>query len=124
MKFSIIFKTVLFSVFTFIATTTYAANTMNPTTPNEEVQFGEEDGGGATVIISGRMAEVTDERSRVGADSDYRMTVKVIKAGKVLIEETTNELQISLDLSELDAGFYMLVVETPDSEEKQVITLN
>lgn len=124
MKFSIIFKTVLFSLFTFIATTTYAANTMNPTTSNEEVQFDKEEGSGAIIIVSGRMAEVTDERNRIGADSDYRMTVKVMKAGTVLIEETTNELQISLDLSELDAGFYMLVVETPSGEDKQVITLD
>ncbi len=124
MKFSIIFKTVLFSVFTFIATTTYAANTTNPTTSNETIQFDKEDGGGSIIVVSGRMAEVTDERSRVGADSDYTMTVKVIKAGTVLIEKTTNEPQISLDLSELDAGFYMLVVETPNGEDKEVITLN
>jgi len=123
MKFSIIFKTVLFSLFTFIATATYAANTMNPTTSNEEVQLNEEENGSTIITVTGRVAEVRDENDRMRG-SAYMMTIKLIKGEKVLMQRITNESQISLDFSEFDEGLYILDVETPSGVERQTIRLN
>jgi len=110
MKFISILTTVLFL---FAATATFA--TENPSTPNQETELNKKKfGGGSSLIIIAGVANVSGGGGGrlVNADS-FSMTVKILKGGEVLSNQTSNNFNIQLDLNHLSEGNYTAIVKTP-----------
>jgi len=108
MKFISILTTALFL---FAATATFA--TENPTTSNQEIELNKKKfGGEAEISVLNRTAQVTD-LSDASIHSRYEMSVIIKKGGDVLLQETSSRANMSIDMSNLPAGLYIMQVKTP-----------
>jgi len=107
MKFISILTTALFL---FTATATFA--TENPTTPNQETELNKKKFGGETkVSVTFRTAQVSDTKASLYIE--YQMSVDIKQDGKIIRQTTTDSPNLSIDMSDLPVGVYMLYVTTP-----------
>ena len=118
MKFSTILTSVFFVLFIFTTTSVSATNITN--TPNEKIQtFNKVDN---IIHIVGRTAQVTD-READRQPAGYTISVKVMQGMNVLAEATENVGTVTMDLSSLDSGSYVFVIQTPTGFERRLVRL-
>lgn len=123
MKFSTILTPAFFALFIFSATIGVATPTNN--TSGETSQTADKEDVDNIFIISSRSLQVTDRDAAThrSIEGSYTMHVRVMKNASLLAEGTTNNETITLDLSDLDAGIYLCIVETSTGTERKFIRI-
>ncbi len=122
MKFSTILTSAFFALFVFTATATFATTTNDITSSDKKEIKKDKEDVDTIVFISGRTAQVTD-RDANRLNVPYFMNVKVMKGLSVVHEDSANTETATFDLSDLDAGGYTMMIQTPTGTQRQLIVL-
>lgn len=121
MKFNTIFTSAFFVlfIFTITSTATFAANN---TSSNEKVQILElEKGGGYVVTVFARNLEVSPDADRI--ISPEPITVKVMQGLTVVAQDSNSSGKVSLDLADLDAGAYLVMIISNSGTVRKLINI-
>jgi len=119
MKFSTIITLLFFVLIIFTNTDTFAVDSINP---NEKVQTLEKEKGGGhiTAIIAGRL-EVSPSANRTAAP--VPITVKVMRGLQVVAQDSSVDGNLSLNLDDLESGFYMVQIISSAGMQRVIINL-
>jgi len=118
MKFSTILTSAIFTLFIFTATTVSATDT-NPTSNKKVQTFNKVDN---IIHIVGRTAQVIDKDAE-RQPNGYVINVKVMQGMNVMAEATNNTGTVNMDLSGLNSGAYVFVIQTPTGFERRLVTI-
>jgi|GEM_PF-3267886 len=120
MKFSTILTSTFFVLFIFTATLTVASSTDINTISNEKVQL--VDKVDHIIHIVGRTAQVTGNGA-ARFPNGYMINVKVMRGMNIMAETSGNTDSVTMDLSNLDSGTYLFVIQTPLGITRKLVIL-